>query len=417
MPEIPPSGAPARQSLADWLDARRDRIVADWMQAVAEDKHIPNADHLTMSMLQDHLPEMFAEFIVTLREPAPEAADADASRTGHAHGKTRWRHGYRLDEVLRELARVREILLARIRQFCDERRADLLRDEAEVRTRHFFDRVVAASARQFMTEQYAELTLRGQQLQRAYEQVEAATEQLRIVAQSRLRLLRGVSHELRNALQAVGLSAEALLDTRDDASHRTLILQLNDSAIRLQRLLDRLQMLSAILAGEVRLQIASLDLRVFFADLEKAHRAAAEGKELALQLTGAAEIGVITTDRTNLQHIADILITNATLYTERGWVRVSAIKDDPGRWILRVEDTGAGIDAINARLIFNEFHRQGPVQNQGIGLGLVLARHLAHLLDGEITFTSTPGAGSKFDVHLPLHLTHAPPLPELLPGS
>jgi len=386
MPQDLPVNSDEREALADRLEAIRQEILSEWTTAIYEDKQIPNADRLTLAMLQDHFPEMFAE----------------------------WRNGYRLDEVLRELARVREILLRRVIQFCEERRTAALRDEAEAKTRRFFDTIVATSVRQFMDEQQAEVLLRSQQLRRAYEQVQAATGQLQAVAQSRLRLLRGVSHELRNALHTVGLAAQDLLEEEEDESRRGLGVRLSTSALRLQRLLDRLQEYATILAGEARLERKRLDLPGFLADLEKTHRPAAESKGLEWICSGSGAPAIITTDRVKLRYIADILLTNAILYTEHGSVQVSVVADDPGRWILRVKDTGMGIDEASARLVFSEFHRGGGSEHPGMGLGLVIARHVAHLLDGEITFQSTPGEGSCFEVNLPVEASSSGVPPDLL---
>ncbi|EDY18002.1 histidine kinase [Chthoniobacter flavus Ellin428] len=395
--------------LADRLDADRYEIMTEWIHAVREDKRIPAADSLTLSMLQDHFPEMFAELVTALVQAPAAVNTPETQKTGREHGKTRWRNGYRLDEVLRELARVREIVLKRIRAFCQETNSPELREAAEEKSRLFFDTIVAASARQFMQEQQAEVLLRSRQLHHAYEQVQAATEQLRSVAQSRLRLLRGVSHELRNALQAVGLATEALIEGDAVESRQSITADLSVSAGRLQRLLDRLQEFSAILAGETRLKLEPIELSVFLDRLQQDHLAAARNKGLELNCTAAGDLPAVKMDGAKLRQIADILLSNAILYTDHGTVQVRTTRDEPGRWILRVEDTGVGIDEINSRLVFSEFHRRGPFENQGLGLGLVIARHLAHLLDGEITFRSAAGEGSSFQVNLPIDLSSVGP--------
>jgi signal transduction histidine kinase len=60
------------------------------------------------------------------------------------------------------------------------------------------------------------------------------------------------------------------------------------------------------------------------------------------------------------------------------------------------------MDEQSARHLFHEFHSQDDASKRGLGLGLVLARHLAHLMDGEITFRSKPGEGTRFDLNLPI---------------
>ena len=388
--------------LAHHLEAARHEIVSGWMKAVQEDAQIPNADRLTLAALEDHFPEMLAELIVALQEPAT-AGDPDNRRTGREHGGRRLRQGYRLDEALRELARVRELVLARVQRFCEERNSSALRTEAERTIRCFFDTVIVASARQFMREQEAEVLLRSRQLENAYERVQAATDQLRAVAESRLRLLRGVSHELRNALQSVNLQAEALLMEREADRRGSMVSELTGSANHLQRVLDRLQEFSNILGDETQPQLDSVDLEQFMEALDKAHRGAAERKGLDFRWGNPAKMAIITTDSDKLRHIADILLSNAVQCTERGFVEVTIRPDENDRWIFRVADTGVGFDEGSARQVFHEFHRDGA-SHRGIGLGLVIARHLARLMDGEITFQSKRGEGSQFEVNLPVDL-------------
>jgi signal transduction histidine kinase len=406
MPHRPPS-EPERSSLTQWLDATRREIVSEWMKAVQEDPQIPDADRLTLAALEDHFPDILADLIAALRNPAlPD--DSETRQTAREHGGRRLRQGYRLDEVLRELARIRELVITRILRYCEERTLPALRTETEERTRRFFDTIVATSAQQFMQDQEAELLLRSRQLQNAYEQVQAATDQLRSVAESRLRLLRGVSHELRNALHAVNLGATALLVETDAEKRSSRVSELHQGATHLQQVLNRLQEFSNILAGETRRRLESLDLREFVAALEKTHRPVAEDKGLDFKSAQLSDLTSIVTDEDKLRHIADILLSNSIQCTERGFVEVTISRDGNDRWIFRVTDTGAGFDEAGARQVFHEFHGGAKAARRGVGLGLVIACHLAHLMDGEITFQSKRGEGSRFEVNLPVDL-HASP--------
>lgn len=414
MPEQPPSGTAERLALADRIDGEQKGIVTEWMNAVREDPEIPSADQLTLKALEDHLPNLLGELVSTLRARDDEASNAPEIReTSREHGKARWDIGYRFDELLRELARVRETLLARTVRFFRENPSAEAREISEQKIRRFFDVVIVTSAQQFMEEQKAEVLLRSQQLQSAYEQVQAATDQLRAVAQSRLRLLRGVSHELRNAMQTVELAASGILQETDPQSRHSMSAHLTGGAARLQQLLDRLREFSTILAGETRLELRPLDLRAFLDELKKTHGPNAAGKGLVFQGEGDRILPLIVTDHAKLRNIADILLSNAIEYTAHGTIRVEVLLDRPGRWVLRVDDSGSGIDPRSAHQVFSEFHRLSESDAQGLGLGLVIARHLAHLMDAEITFQSTMGQGSRFEANFPLELMEAsvPPDP------
>ena len=401
MAEHSSSDSPEQPQIAEFLTENRKLILSEWMDAVRDDEQIPSADRLTMTALKDHFPEMLSEIAETLRQPIDEKGSGEARRTGREHGKARWRSGYRLDEVLRELARVREIIIVHVKSGPEDRGSKAEREEAMTKVRFFFDTIVATSARQFMHEQEAEVILRSRQLENAYEQVQAATDQLRDVAESRLRMMRAVSHELRNALQALGFAAQALLDETDSENRAAVAARLSRSAVRVQAILDCLHQYSSLLAGDVRLQLEEVKLDALMSYLEERHRTSAGDKGLQLECRILVNFATVTSDWEKLQQIGDNLISNAIQNTEEGSVRVDCADGEPDRWILRVTDSGCGIDADSARQVFRDFHGARRSERNGIGLGLVIARHLAHLLGGEITFQSTVGEGSRFEVNLP----------------
>ena len=397
-----PDADQQRLALAERLQQSRLEILTDWTDAVRDDPLIPDAHELTLAALQDHFPQLLNELLTGLRQPAT-LLDAESRQVADNHGSARWRQGYRLDEVLRELARIREILLGRVRNFCAERQWPALRDDAEEKVRRFFDLAVARSARQFMQEQEEQIVLRAQQLENAYQLVRTATQQLRASAHSRWLLLHGASHELRNALQAVELGATALLQ-EDEVSVRTEIFsRLSQNSGYLQRVLDRLHQFSNILAGETQLQTAWIDLDVFLKEVEQTHRPAAERKGLRFVCPAASSPATVRTDVEKLRHIADILLSNAIEYTDIGSVEMAATAGGfgAGHWIFRVVDTGAGIHEMDAKMTFQAVHRSERSTHRGVGLGLLLARHIARLLHGDITFETRYGEGSRFEVTLP----------------
>jgi signal transduction histidine kinase len=401
MPENQPPEASERARIAQHLDANRDRIIASWLEAVQRDDRIPSADRLTMEALKDHFPEMLAELISAVHEGQAGEEAGEALETGREHGKARWRNGYRLDEVLRELNRIREMIVKEVVAFCEGGISGKVRDQAVQTMRFLFDSIVATSAQQFVKAQEAEVILRASQLQHAYELVQAATEERRAVAQSRLGLLRAVTHELRNTLQPITLAAELLLRKPDASDRETVAGRLSAIAGHLQTLLDRLGALSSLLAGDARVRLEKINLVDLLHSLAEMHRDNAERKGLRFESRVSIDVPEITSDREKLQEIGAILLSNAIKFTSTGFVRVEISGADDDRWILRVSDSGSGIDPKETRHIFREFHSQHTSSQTGVRLGLVISRHLAHLLGGEITFQSTVGEGSCFEVNLP----------------
>jgi two-component system NtrC family sensor kinase len=109
-----------------------------------------------------------------------------------------------------------------------------------------------------------------------------------------------------------------------------------------------------------------------------------------------------TTDPGLLRQIVINLLSNAfDAIGPDGHVTVSATIRD-GHVDIAVSDTGAGISADDLRSIFEPFYTTKG-RGKGTGLGLAICRELAKALGGSIEVASTPGKGSIFTVHLPLH--------------
>jgi signal transduction histidine kinase len=71
-----------------------------------------------------------------------------------------------------------------------------------------------------------------------------------------------------------------------------------------------------------------------------------------------------------------------------------------------VADDGPGIPYDKQNMLFREFTRFSPGAAQGSGIGLAISQRVASALDANITFTSTPGAGSSFTLWLPPQPPH-----------
>jgi signal transduction histidine kinase len=101
------------------------------------------------------------------------------------------------------------------------------------------------------------------------------------------------------------------------------------------------------------------------------------------------------------------LLSNAVKFTEDGEISVRATVGPDGMTaVFTVADTGIGIAPEHLDTIFGDFAQiDSRIQRrvQGTGLGLPLTRKLARLLGGDVSVTSTPGAGSTFVVQIPIH--------------
>ncbi|MEU9379900.1 sensor histidine kinase [Streptomyces sp. NPDC048279] len=94
--------------------------------------------------------------------------------------------------------------------------------------------------------------------------------------------------------------------------------------------------------------------------------------------------------------------------TVRARVTVTAYADDDdAELVMRVADTGAGVDPAHAELVFQRGFSTKPAGPGGRGLGLALVRQAVNRLEGTLTVTEAPEGGAVFEVRLPLRTSPA----------
>lgn len=240
------------------------------------------------------------------------------------------------------------------------------------------------------------------------------------VNESRARLIRGFSHDVKNPLGGADgyaqLLEEGILGELTEEQLRG-VGRLRGALQAALRLIDDLVDLARAEAGQIDLHIERFDLADLVHELVEEYRAAAEAKGLAIEERPVPGV-VIESDRIRTRQILSNLFSNAVKYTERGSITASARwaparrEPDPNRWaVAAVEDTGPGIPEEQQHLLFREFTRLDPTGSRGAGLGLAISQGLAHALGGQITLRSRPGRGSVFMLWLPD--TRLPPIPSV----
>jgi signal transduction histidine kinase len=212
-------------------------------------------------------------------------------------------------------------------------------------------------------------------------------------------LTAGISHEIRNPLNAAGLQL-AVLERRvrklPDAAQASLLEPLGlvrDEIRRLEHLLeDFLQF-----ARPRELVTRPVEVHSVLEAVLGLLGGDAERRGIALERRIDAELPLVSGDPERLRQVMMNLTLNALEATPKGGhVRVTAAP--AGREILlAVDDSGPGIGAEERDRIFRPFWSNGG----GTGLGLAIARELANALGGRIELQSEPGLGSRFELVLP----------------
>ncbi|MGG1551008.1 sensor histidine kinase [Paenibacillus ferrarius] len=216
------------------------------------------------------------------------------------------------------------------------------------------------------------------------------------------------SHELRTPLSVLTTSMEALeLESRDPFERKVLD-GMKAEARAMTKLTGELLQLARSDTGDDRLAFARFDATAAALGVVEKLRPMAQAKSLAVELDTPGELA-LDWDREKMTQLLVLLLENAIKYTPEGGrvvVRLAVVPEKGGRVLtVEVQDNGIGIAAVALPRIFDRFYRQDKArsrQSGGHGLGLAIAKQIVELGRGTIRVNSEEGAGSTFQVRLPL---------------
>jgi signal transduction histidine kinase len=210
----------------------------------------------------------------------------------------------------------------------------------------------------------------------------------------------GAGHELNNPLAVIVGRAQLLLArTADPDVARSLRIILNQAG-RAHRILRDLIFVARPLAPRPRNCRPADLLRACLRDFQD--ECSARNIRLAAEIDDSIPVTACL-DPDSLRHLADILVRNAIDATPAGGkilVRSTTDADELSWWF---GDSGNGIAPLEAAHIFDPFFC-GRQAGRGLGLGLPRAARIVEQARGRLRWTSNPGQGSTFQVHLPLSL-------------
>lgn len=251
------------------------------------------------------------------------------------------------------------------------------------------------------------------QQQQVMEREYAARVELERVMESRARLIRGFTHDVKNPLGAgdgfLSLLEEEILGTLTEPQ-RDGVRRVRRSIAAALALIDELIEIARSEKGDLEVDHDPVDVRVVLEEMADEYRAQAEGSGRPIDVAVDEGVPVVHTDPLRLRQILGNLVSNALKYAAAGAVTLSAGlrsgTGTPGRgeWVaIDVVDLGPGIAGDELHRIFHEFERLAPQAATGAGLGLAISLRLAEALGGTIAVDSVVGKGTTFTLWLPVH--------------
>jgi signal transduction histidine kinase len=390
------------RAFAESLRLEQVNLTERWMRAVFQDIELSDADRLTYEQLSDHIPAILEEICSALEDQDLDQVEPAIERNARKHGKLRWRQGYRIDELVRELDLFRQMLAGQIVQFSESRPFFTRRHEE--RARHFIDEAVSfvtlTSIREVLTERDRKIDEYTGQLERANHELTLKQKLVGDLYESRMQITRSVVHDLRNFLNVFSMALQLM--SRAPAKVEAALALANRQAVDMKTLVDELVEYSVVLGDRHQPAMERFDLRGLFDELVASCSPAIEAKGLHLTPTFDDALSTIMSNRLKLKQVALNLLTNAAKYTKVGQIELAMTAHGDNQWRLRISDTGVGIGASDRERVFKEFER--ATDDDIPGLGLAIVRELTRVLGGQIRFDSYEGEGTSFEITFPVTL-------------
>lgn len=242
--------------------------------------------------------------------------------------------------------------------------------------------------------------------QQLIEDLKLSKEKAENASQTKSLFLAGVSHDLKQPLQAIGLFFGVLRHTEPQSSSSALgqVLPKMERALgELHAQVSRLLELSRLQSGTLELHITHVELADLFDHLRMLFHDQAAAKGIRLHFADPARLQhqAVWSDRRMLESIMQNLISNAIKNTDDGVVYVGVRQRQGyrvGRQLcIEVRDSGRGIPADQQSLLFDAYRSFDDRQaGQSHGLGLAIAKAQAAYMKAEIALRSASGCGSVF---------------------
>jgi PAS domain S-box-containing protein len=242
-----------------------------------------------------------------------------------------------------------------------------------------------------------------QALQESNVQLESAKSAAEKANLAKSDFLSSMSHELRSPLNAI-LGFAQLMESAVPAPNATQaesIAQILQAGWHLLKLINEILDLAVIESGKVSLSTESVLLSELMSECQAMMEPQAQqhGISMTFPRFEADPPFFVKADRTRLKQIIINLLSNAIKYNkERGTVAVNCFISGLQRIRISVADTGAGLPPEKLAQLFQPFNRLGQEAGgvAGTGIGLVVTKRLAELMEGTLGVESTVGEGSVF---------------------
>lgn len=251
----------------------------------------------------------------------------------------------------------------------------------------------------------AHANLEAQVVERT-EELRQANQSLRKVDETRRAFFADISHELRTPLTVIRGEGEIALRGKNKpvAEYKNSISRIVEQAKHLSVLVNDLLFIARQGAGAARLNLQTIDLGNLLEKVCGDAKVLAHPKSVAITYANGSPQDFVHGDPARLRQLFMVLLDNAVRYSNsKGEVKVD-VASTAGEVRVRVSDSGIGIAPEELEGIFERFRRGGnaaELNEEGLGLGLPVAKAIVEAHKGRIEMDSRLGEGTTVTVALP----------------
>ena len=211
-------------------------------------------------------------------------------------------------------------------------------------------------------------------------------------------LIADISHQTKTPVSNILLYSELLSECELSDTEKDYANRIFSQSEKLSFLITSLVKLSRLETGIISLSAMENNVAPMLRDIIVQAQAKADAKGLSLTLECGDEKAVFDEKWTN-EAVWNI-VDNAIKYTDNGGVKI-AVKEYEMFVCIEISDTGRGIPESEQAQIFSRFYRSETTSSEeGVGIGLYLARQIISAENGYIKVMSEAGNGSTFSVFL-----------------
>lgn len=226
--------------------------------------------------------------------------------------------------------------------------------------------------------------------------------QLTKIDSRRRQFIADVSHELRTPLTIIRGEAQVTLrlQAASESDFKETLRAILEQSVKLSRLVDDLLLLTRAEMSQLHLEFTTVEVAPLLETEIAKWQKLNPDRAYTLAVDPQVDNVSVLVDKPRIQQVVSILLDNATKYSEEGKsVDVNA-SCAAGLITVSVSDSGGGISAAEVENIFERFVRFSK-HNQGLGLGLSIAKAIVEAHGGQIVVESVQGQGSCFSFTLP----------------